>query len=132
MQAVFHGSLALGSVAEGIGHADHFCWLSQLVALCIQSFQAVSSQETVVALGAHGVAREQVHRSDDRCFPFQSCLGVLTDQFACLVVVGSEQGISTVHWAVERDHLHALGLNFLDGGDNCITRRRDQNGLCTS
>jgi hypothetical protein len=78
--------------------------------------QAEALQEAVVALRTHRVAGEQVQRGDLGRLAAQRGLGVLADQDAGLVVVGGKQASvrHRVGGAVQRDHLHALGLRLLD------------------
>ena len=112
-----------------VGHADDLGGAGQLVGLGVIGLQAEAAHETVVALRAHRVAGEQVQRGDLGGLAAQGRLGVLANQHAGLVVVGGEQGVGAVERAVQRNHLHALGLHFFHGRDDGIAAGGDQNGL---
>ena len=133
LQAVLHRRLALGAVAEAVGHADHLGVLAELVALRVGRRQAEALQEAVVALRADRVAGEQVERDDLGRLAAERRLGVLADQHAGLVVVGGEErvgGVGRVGRAVERDHHHALVARLLDRRDDGLAvARRDQDRL---
>ena len=88
-----------------------------------------------MALGAHRVAGEQVERGDHGWLTAQRHFGVLANQHTGLVVVGGKQAVHGAHRvgrAVQRNHLHALGLCALDGGDDGFrVAGGDQDGLGT-
>ncbi|MCY1528704.1 hypothetical protein D9M68_638180 [compost metagenome] len=86
-----------------------------------------------MALGAHGVARQQVERDDLGRLAGHRGLGVFADQHAGRVVVGGEErvgGVRRIGRAVECDHLHALVACLLDGRhDGLGVAGRDEDGL---
>ena len=79
-----------------------------------------------MTLCADGVAGEQIEHGNFCGLACHGGFGIFANQYASLVVVGGEQGIGTLKGAVQRDHLHALALQFLDCGTDRVTARRDQ------